>query len=44
LANFLRALCVMALLGCGTPAQAAVVVSSKLSSESAMLGQMIRRC
>ena len=42
MANFLRALCVMALLGCGTPAQAAVVVSSKLSSESAMLGQMIR--
>ena len=36
-------LCVTALaLGAGTPCRAAVVVSSKLSSESAMLGQMIR--
>jgi len=38
----LKALCVMAALGLALPAPAAVVVSSKLSSESAMLGQMIR--
>jgi osmoprotectant transport system substrate-binding protein len=43
-ANFLKALCVAAALAlAGTsPLQAAVIVSSKLSSESAMIGQMIR--
>jgi osmoprotectant transport system substrate-binding protein len=43
-ARFLKSLCVavaLALAGTG-PLQAAVIVSSKLSSESAMIGQMIR--
>jgi osmoprotectant transport system substrate-binding protein len=34
--------CAVLVLLCSWPAHAAVVVSSKLSSESAMLGQMIR--
>jgi len=40
----LKSLCAMLLLalGAASPLEAAVVVSSKLSSESAMLGQMIR--
>jgi osmoprotectant transport system substrate-binding protein len=40
----LKSLCAMAALALGAvaPLQAAVVVSSKLSSESAMLGEMIR--
>ena len=40
----LKSLCLLLALSLGAlpPAQAAVVVSSKLSSESAMLGQMIR--
>jgi len=40
----LKSLCAMLLLalGAASPPEAAVVVSSKLSSESAMLGQMIR--
>lgn len=40
----LKSLCLVLTLALGAlaPAQAAVVVSSKLSSESAMLGQMIR--
>jgi osmoprotectant transport system substrate-binding protein len=44
LANIFKALCAGLVLAFGSPAsgQAAVVVSSKLSSESAMLGQMIR--
>jgi len=44
LANILGALCASAIVAAWapSPAQAAVVVSSKLSSESAMLGQMIR--
>src|SRR5207253_10839498 len=44
LANMLKSLCVAAVLALGaSPAlAAAVVVSSKLSSESAMIGQMIR--
>jgi osmoprotectant transport system substrate-binding protein len=43
-AKLLKALCVAAALAlAGTsPLQAAVIVSSKLSSESAMIGQMIR--
>src|SRR5207244_11613944 len=43
-ANMLKSLCVAAVLALGaSPAlAAAVVVSSKLSSESAMIGQMIR--
>jgi osmoprotectant transport system substrate-binding protein len=43
-AHILRSLCVILALTAGLlpPLQAAVVVSSKLSSESAMLGQMIR--
>jgi osmoprotectant transport system substrate-binding protein len=43
-AKFLKSLCVAAVLALvGTsPLQAAVIVSSKLSSESAMIGQMIR--
>jgi len=43
-ANILKSLCVAAalLLGAAPPLQAAVVVSSKLSSESAMIGHMIR--
>jgi osmoprotectant transport system substrate-binding protein len=43
-ANILKSLCVAAalLLGASPPSQAAVVVSSKLSSESAMIGHMIR--
>jgi osmoprotectant transport system substrate-binding protein len=41
LAKLLRVCCAMLAL-CSWPAHAAVVVSSKLSSESAMLGQMIR--
>jgi osmoprotectant transport system substrate-binding protein len=42
--QILKALCVAAVLASGlaNPALAAVVVSSKLSSESAMLGEMIR--
>jgi osmoprotectant transport system substrate-binding protein len=41
--KLLNWLCLAALvLGAAAPLQAAVVVSSKLSSESAMLGQMIR--
>jgi osmoprotectant transport system substrate-binding protein len=42
--NILKSLCVAAALALGASPQlqAAVVVSSKLSSESAMLGQMIR--
>lgn len=44
MAKLLKALCVAAALAlAGTsPLQAAVIVSSKLSSESAMIGQMIR--
>ena len=44
MANFLKSLCVAAALtfAASPPLHAAVVVSSKLSSESAMLGQMIR--
>jgi osmoprotectant transport system substrate-binding protein len=42
LSRVLKALCVTVTLLCALSAQAAVVVSSKLSSESAMLGQMIR--
>src|ERR1700751_2494142 len=40
----LKPLCAMLLLalGAASPLEATVVVSSKLSSESAMLGQMIR--
>jgi osmoprotectant transport system substrate-binding protein len=43
-ANILKSLCVAAALALGVApqSQAAVVVSSKLSSESAMIGQMIR--
>jgi osmoprotectant transport system substrate-binding protein len=43
-ANILKSLCVAAALalGASSPSQAAVVVSSKLSSESAMIGHMIR--
>jgi len=42
-AQFLKSLCVVALLALSaSPALAAVVVSSKLSSESAMIGEMIR--
>jgi osmoprotectant transport system substrate-binding protein len=43
-ANILKSLCVAAALalGAAAPSQAAVVVSSKLSSESAMIGHMIR--
>jgi osmoprotectant transport system substrate-binding protein len=43
-ANILKSLCVAAALALGASPQlqAAVVVSSKLSSESAMIGQMIR--
>jgi osmoprotectant transport system substrate-binding protein len=43
-ANILKSLCLAAALALGTSPQlqAAVVVSSKLSSESAMIGQMIR--
>jgi len=43
-ANIFKSLCVAAVLALGVAprAHAAVVVSSKLSSESAMLGQMIR--
>ena len=40
--KWLRALLLGLALVCTVPAHAAVVVSSKLSSESAMLGQMIR--
>jgi osmoprotectant transport system substrate-binding protein len=44
LPKMLKSLCAMLLLALGTasPLEAAVAVSSKLSSESAMLGQMIR--
>jgi len=44
LPKMLKSLCAMLLLalGAASPLEAAVVVSSKLSSESAMLGQMIR--
>jgi osmoprotectant transport system substrate-binding protein len=44
LPKMLKSLCAMLLLafGAASPPEAAVVVSSKLSSESAMLGQMIR--
>jgi osmoprotectant transport system substrate-binding protein len=42
LSRVLKALCVTAALLFALSAHAAVVVSSKLSSESAMLGQMIR--
>ena len=43
MAQFLKSLCVVALLALSaSPALAAVVVSSKLSSESAMIGEMIR--
>ena len=44
LAKILKSLCAAALLALAvvSPLEAAVVVSSKLSSESAMLGQMIR--
>ena len=43
MAQFLKSLCVAALLALSaSPALAAVVVSSKLSSESAMIGEMIR--
>ena len=43
MSKIVKSLCVAALLALGTasPLEAAVVVSSKLSSESAMLGQMI---
>ena len=40
--RLLRSLVLAAALLAGAPAQAAVVVSSKLSSESAMIGHMIR--
>jgi len=45
LPKMLKSLCAMLLLalGAASPLDAAVVVSSKLSSESAMLGQMIRQ-
>lgn len=43
MAKVLKSLCALALAGAlATPLEAAVVVSSKLSSESAMLGEMIR--
>ena len=44
MAKILKSLCAAALvaLGAVSPLEAAVVVSSKLSSESAMIGQMIR--
>src|SRR6516164_2209528 len=44
LAKILKSLCAVALLALAavSPLEAAVVVSSKLSSESAMIGQMIR--
>ena len=44
MAKFLKSLCAAALLAlaAASPLEAAVVVSSKLSSESAMIGQMIR--
>lgn len=43
MAQFLKSLCVAALLALSaSPSPAAVVVSSKLSSESAMIGEMIR--
>ncbi|HEV2285196.1 MAG TPA: glycine betaine ABC transporter substrate-binding protein [Steroidobacteraceae bacterium] len=43
MAQFLKSLCVAALLALSaSPSLAAVVVSSKLSSESAMIGEMIR--
>ena len=42
MSRVLKALCVSLLLVFALSAHAAVVVSSKLSSESAMLGQMIR--
>ena len=44
MANIVKSLCVAAALALGVAplSQAAVVVSSKLSSESAMIGQMIR--
>jgi osmoprotectant transport system substrate-binding protein len=42
LSRVLKALCVGLILAFALSAHAAVVVSSKLSSESAMLGQMIR--
>lgn len=42
LSKWLRVLWPVLALACAVPAAAAVVVSSKLSSESAMLGQMIR--
>jgi osmoprotectant transport system substrate-binding protein len=42
LSRVLKALCVSLILVFALSARAAVVVSSKLSSESAMLGQMIR--
>ena len=44
MAKILKSLCAAALLALGavSPLEAAVVVSSKLSSESAMIGQMIR--
>ena len=44
MARILKSLCVLLALvaGVSPPGEAAVVVSSKLSSESAMLGQMIR--
>jgi len=43
-ANALKSLCLAAVLafGAALPVEAAVVVSSKLSSESAMIGEMIR--
>jgi osmoprotectant transport system substrate-binding protein len=40
--KLLAALVLVASLACGLPASAAVVISSKLSSESAMIGHMIR--
>ncbi|MGH8267022.1 MAG: glycine betaine ABC transporter substrate-binding protein [Steroidobacteraceae bacterium] len=45
MANILKSLCVAAAvaLSMSSPLQAAVVVSSKLSSKSAMIGEMIRR-
>ncbi|MGB6602951.1 MAG: glycine betaine ABC transporter substrate-binding protein [Steroidobacteraceae bacterium] len=44
MARILKSLCLILVLAAGVwpPLEAAVVVSSKLSSESAMLGQMIR--
>ena len=44
MAKFLKSFCAAALLAlaAASPLEAAVVVSSKLSSESAMIGQMIR--